>query len=309
MTDTPWPALPVADWQPTRDTLQLWTQMVGKLRLELTPLVNHWWNVPLYVDARGLTTSLMPVGTAGLEARFDFFAHDLVLLHTDGAERRLPLRSGTIAGFYGAFTGALQELGVQVDLDPMPVELPEVIPFDRDDRPADYDPVAAHRFWISLVSASRVLTRFRAQFTGKASPVHFFWGAFDLATTRFSGRSAPLHPGGVPNCPDRVMHEAYNAELSSAGYWPGGAAEGAFYSYTYPEPRGFRERDLGVDGAYYDEQLGEFVLPYERVRSAPDPDGLLLHFLEASYACGAETGSWPSDLTRDPRDPVAVAVA
>ncbi|WP_308798157.1 DUF5996 family protein [Agromyces silvae] len=294
----PWPALPVSEWQGTRDTLQLWTQMVGKLRLALTPLVNHWWNVPLYVDSRGLTTSLMPVGSAGLEARFDFFTHELVLLHTDGQERRLPLHSGTIARFYASFTEALSELGVEVDLDPVPVELAEVIAFDLDTRPAEYDPDAAHRFWVSLVSASRVLHRFRAQFTGKASPVHFFWGAFDLATTRFSGRPAPLHPGGVPNCPDWVMHEAYDAELSSAGYWPGGAAEGAFYAYAYPEPVGFRERDLGIDGAYYDRELGEFLLPYERVRTAPDPDALLLRFLEATYDVAAVAGDWPAGLTR-----------
>jgi hypothetical protein len=297
-TEHAWPALPVADWEGTRDTLQLWTQMVGKLRLALTPLVNHWWNVPLYVDSRGLTTSLMPVGGAGLEARFDFFAHELVLLHTDGREARLPLRAGTIAEFYAAFLTALGDLDVHVTLDPRPVELPEVIAFDEDDRFAEYDPAAAHRFWVSLVSASRVMHGFRAGFTGKASPVHFFWGAFDLATSRFSGREAPQHPGGVPNCPDRVMHEAYNAEVSSAGYWPGGAAEGAFYSYTYPEPAGYRDRDLGVDGAYFDVDLGEFVLPYERVRTADDPDATLLRFLEATYACGAETGDWPEGLTR-----------
>jgi hypothetical protein len=295
-THSPWPALPVTDWAATRDTLLLWTQMVGKLRLALTPLVNHWWNVPLYVDSRGLTTSLMPVGTAGLEVRLDFFAHRLVALHTDGRERELPLRSGTIAGFYAAFLDLLRELDVHVDLYPVPVEMPDVIPFDEDHRPAEYDPAAAHRFWVSLVSASRVMGRFRARFTGKASPVHFFWGAFDLATTRFSGRGAPVHPGGVPNCPDRVMHEAYDAELSSAGYWPGGAAEGAFYSYTYPEPAGYRERDLGIDGAYYDEALGEFILPYERVRASADPDATLLAFLEATYRCAAETGDWPAEL-------------
>lgn len=293
-----WPALPVADWAPTRDTVQLWTQMVGKLRLALTPLVNHWWNVPLYVDGRGLTTSLMPAGAAGLEVRFDFVAHRLQLLHTDGRERGIALRAGTIAEFYADFIGALRELDIDVDLYAVPVELPEVVPFERDHRPAAYDPAAAHRFWVSLVSATRVLGRFRSGFTGKASPVHFFWGAFDLATTRFSGRAAPTHPGGVPNCPDRVMHEAYDAELSSAGYWPGGADEGAFYSYTYPEPHGYRERDPGVEGAYYDEALGEFILPYQLVRTAADPDATLLRFLEATYVAAAETAHWPDGLVR-----------
>lgn len=301
-TTTAWPALPVDEWAGTRDTLQLMTQMVGKLRLALTPTVNHWWNVPLYIDSRGLTTSLMPVGSGagagGLEVRFDLFAHELRFLHTDGRERSLPLRPGSIAGFYAAFTETLRDLDVSVDLHPVPVELPEVVPFHEDDAPAEYDREAAHRFWVSLVSASRVMNRFRSDFTGKASPVHFFWGAFDLATSRFSGRPAPQHPGGVPNCPDRVMHEAYNAEVSSAGYWPGGAAEGAFYAYMYPEPAGFRDRDLGVDGAYYDEELGEFLLPYELVRTAEDPDATLLAFLEATYRAGAEAGGWPAGLTR-----------
>lgn len=292
---TLWPALPLSEWSGTRDTLHLWTQIVGKVRLALTPPVNHWWNVPLYVDARGLTTSLMPAGGGGLEIRFDFFAHELLLLHTDGREVGIPLQPGTIAEFYAEVTNALALLDADVDLYACPVELPDVVPFAQDRRPAPYDPDAAHRFWVSLVSASRVLGRFRAQYSGKASPVHFFWGAFDLATSRFSGRPAPQHPGGVPNCPDRVMHEAYNAEVSSAGYWPGGGAEGAFYSYTYPEPPGFRDADPGVAGAYFDTALGEFVLPYELVRSSDDPDATVLTFLEATYRAGARAGRWPAE--------------
>lgn len=296
--ETPWPALPVDQWQGTRDTVHLWTQMVGKVRLGLTPLVNHWWNITLYVDGRGLTTSLMPVGEAGLEVRLDFCSHELVLSHTDEGERRMPLRAGTIAEFYAGFTAALAELGVTAPIHPVPVEMPDVVPFADDHRPAPYDPEAMHRFWVSLVSASRVFGRFRGEFTGKASPVHFFWGAFDLAASRFSGRPAPRHPGGVPNCPDRVMHEAYSHEVSSAGYWPGGATEGAFYSYVYPEPAGYSDGELGVEGAYFDAALGEWLLPYERVRTADDPDGLLLSFLEATYQRAARTGDWPARLVR-----------
>ena len=296
--ETPWPALPVERWQGTRDTAHLWTQIVGKVRLALTPLVNHWWNTTLYLDGRGLTTSLMPVGPAGLEVRFDFCSHELVLAHTDEGERRMPLRAGTIAGFYEEFTTALAGLGVTVPIYPVPVELPEVMPFADDHRPAPYDPEAMHRFWVSLVSASRVFGDFRARFTGKASPVHFFWGAFDLAASRFSGRPAPRHPGNVPHCPDRVMHEAYSDEVSSAGYWPGGSAEGSFYSYTYPEPAGYRDGDLGVPGVYYDDALGEWLLPYDRVRTAPDPDALLLAFLEAAYQRAAQAGDWPAGLVR-----------
>lgn len=288
-----WPALPVADWQDTRDTLHLWTQMVGKLRLELTPRVNHWWNVPLYIDARGLTTSLMPCGPHGLEARFDFFAHELVFERTDGARRTIALRPRSVADFYREFVAVLADLDVPARIHPMPVEIAEAIPFPDDETHASYDADAVHRFWLSLVSAVRVLSTFRSEWDGKASPVHFFWGAFDLATSRFSGRPAPQHPGGVPNCPDWVMHEAYDAEVSSAGYWPGGADEGAFYSYTYPEPAGFRDRELGVPGGSFDTSLGEFLLPYRAVREASDPEALLLAFLRATYRAGAETGAWP----------------
>ncbi len=289
---TAWPELEVARWQATRDTLHLWTQVVGKVRLALMPMVNHWWQVPLYVTARGLTTSLMPAGSRGLEMTFDFDRHLLDIRTTDGGERQVELRPRSVADFYAEVMGRLAELAVQVDLLPRPVEVPEAIPFPVDERHASYDPEYVHRFWLSLVHAHRVLSRFRARFLGKASPVHFFWGAFDLAVTRFSGRRAPRHPGGVPNCADWVMREAYSHELSSCGYWPGGAEEGSFYSYAYPEPAGFRDWPVQPPGAGYDLALGEFLLPYRLVRRAADPEGTLLSFLQSSYEAAAVLGGW-----------------
>ena len=292
-----WPALPVDDWAPTRDTVHLVAQMVGKVKLGLTPLVNHWWNITLQVDARGLTTGLMPCGPHGLELVLDLCAHELVMERTDGAVRRMPLRPRTIAATYAELLGHLDALAVPVTLNPMPTEILGAIRFDEDETHEAYDADAVHRFWVSLVSVSAVLERFRAQFRGKASPVHFFWGAFDLAASRFSGRPAPPHPGGVPGCPDWVMREAYSDEVSSCGYWPGGASEGAFYSYTYPEPEGFRTAPV-PDGAWFDEGLGEFLLPYEQVRRSADPQETLLAFLEATYAAGARGEHWPAGLVR-----------
>lgn len=296
MTTAPeaWPALPLSSWQDTRDTVHLWTQVVGKTRLALTPLQNHWWNVPLYVNAVGLTTSLMPLGARGsLEVAFDFTAHELTLALTDGRRRRLELAPRTVADFYGEYTTKLAELDVAVRLNPMPTEIPGAIPFTDDTEHASYDAEAMSAFWRSLVSAHRVMSRFRSEFRGKCSPVHFFWGAFDLAVTRFSGRPAPVHPGGVPHCPDWVMEEAYNAEVSSCGYWPGGADEGVFYAYAYPEPPGFRDGHPGAAGSYFDHELGEFVLPYAEVRRAVDPDRLVLDFLRASHDLAA--AEWPDD--------------
>ena len=287
-----WPALPVAAWEDTRDTLHLWTQIVGKVRLGLEPWVNHSWQVPLYVNARGLTTSLMPSGRRGVEIQFDFTRHLLQIRTTDGAERQVRLEPRTVADFYADTLARLAELDVTVEILPRPVELPEAIPFPEDKTHASYDAQCAHRFWQSLVQAQRVLTEFRSRFVGKVSPVHFFWGAFDLAVTRFSGRDAPRHPGGVPNCADWVMEDAYSQEVSSCGYWPGGASEGVFYAYAYPEPDGFRTWPVEPEEATYDPGLGEFVLPYEVVRRAGDPDATLLSFLQTTYEAAAEPGGW-----------------
>jgi hypothetical protein len=289
-----WPALPVRDWQETRDTLHLWTQIVGKIRLALAPAENHWWNVPLYVNAVGLTTSLMPYRGIGVEMVFDFVAHQLVIRTTTGQVRQVALRPRSVADFFADVRGRLDNLGLDVAINPMPVELPDVIAFPEDTRHASYDARAVRAFWTSLVSAHRVLSRFRARYRGKSSPVHFFWGAFDLATTRFAGRPAPVHPGGIPNCPDRVMVEAYCEEVSSCGYWPGGASEGLFYTYAYPEPDGFRTAPVGPPGAGYDDALREFVLPYAEVRAAPDPDAALLAFLQSTHEAAARLARWPA---------------
>jgi hypothetical protein len=290
--DRGWPALPLADWQDTRDTVHLWTQIVGKTRLALTPRVNHWWNVPLYVNSVGLTTSLMPLeGGHGFEIVFDFAAHQLLLRTTDGRVATIALAPRTVADFFAEYRACLDELGVAVAINPMPAEIADAVPFDVDQEHTAYDKPAIHAFWRSLVSAHRVLSRFRAGFTGKSSPVHFFWGAFDLAVTRFSGRPAPPHPGGVPHCPDGVMVEAYREEVSSFGYWPGGAAEGIFYAYAYPEPPGFRDAAPGVDAAYFDADLDEFVLPYADVRTAADPDAMVGTFAEHVHQAAAAT--WP----------------
>ncbi len=292
-----WPALPVAAWQDTRDTLHLWTQVVGKVKLALAPEVNHWWQVPLYVTARGLTTALVPQrGGPGLEVVFDLTDHRLLVETTAGAVRRMALEPRSVADFHAEFHAHLRELGVDAPISRMPVEVAEAVPFDEDHGHASYDAAAVHRFWTSLVGAHRVLSVFRGRFRGKASPVHFFWGAFDLATTRFSGRAAPRHPGGVPNCPDWVMAEAYSEEVSSCGYWPGGADEGAFYAYAYPEPPGYRDAAVGPAGAVYDAALGEGLLPYADVRAAPDPDEHLLRFLTATHDAAAATGDWPAPV-------------
>lgn len=291
--DTRWPAVPLDQWQPTRDTVHLWTQIVGKTRLALAPPLNHWWGCTLYVTARGLTTSLMPYAGGGAEIEFDFTGHELTIATTAGAVRRIKLAPRTVADFYAEYRSRLADLGIDAAINTMPNEIPGAIPFDTDTVHADYDGEAMHRFWLSLVSAHRVMSRFRGGFRGKASPVHFFWGAFDLAATRFSGRPAPPHPGGIPNCPDSVMREAYSDEVSSCGYWPGGAAEGVFYSYAYPVPDGFSEQPVTPDAAYYDHQLGEFILPYAAVRATSDPDDYLLGFLDSTFQAAYRAAGWP----------------
>jgi Family of unknown function (DUF5996) len=287
-----WPSVPLEQWQPTRDTVQLWTQIVGKTRLGLAPRVNHWWSTTLYVTARGLSTSLMPCPDGGVEIEFDFGRHELTMTTTGGQLRRMALAPRTVADFYAEYRSHLDSLGIDVAINVHPNEIPGAIRFDEDDVHGQYDAEAMHRFWLSLVDADRVMSRFRAGFRGKASAVHFFWGAFDLAVTRFSGRPAPPHPGGIPNCPDWVMTEAYSDEVSSCGYWPGGAAEGIFYSYAYPVPAGFSDYQVAPGAAYYDKQLGEFVLPYADVRTAADPDAFLLEFLESTFQAASELAAW-----------------
>jgi hypothetical protein len=288
----PWPDLTLSGWQDTRDTVHLWTQVVGKVRLALNPMINHWWQVPLYVSARGLTTSLMHAGDRGLEIEFDFVDHALDLRTTDGDGRQVPLEPRSVADFYQATMTALDDLGVHVSMFPRPSEVVEAIPFAEDEQHRSYDPAAARRFWRALVQMHGVLLRFRAGFIGKASPVHFFWGGNDVCTTRFSGRPAPRHPGGVPNCPDWVQELAYSHEVSSCGYWPGGSGEGAFYAYAYPEPLGFAGWPVEPADAFYDAELGEFLLPYTAVRTASDPDATLLSFFQSTYEAAAELAGW-----------------
>jgi hypothetical protein len=288
-----WPELDYAKWRDTAATLQLWTQIVGKVRLALTPWVNHGWQVTLYVTARGLGTSPIPMGNEILEMEFDFITQRLVLRSSRGQERMLALEPMPVADFYHRVMGLLSELGVTVSINPMPNEVPDPIPFPRDHQHQSYDAKAAHTFWRALIQIDRVFKQFRSGFLGKVSPVHFFWGSFDLAVTRFSGRAAPPHPGGVPGLPDPVTREAYSHEVSSAGFWPGNAAfpQAAFYSYAYPEPAGFRDRAV-TPGAYFDANVGEFILPYDTARKAGNPDELLLDFLSNTYTAAAECGGW-----------------
>jgi hypothetical protein len=291
---TEWPALRVDEWVETRDTLHLWTQVIGKVRTANEPVISHWWNVPLYLTARGLTTSLIhhPTGPA-FEMVLDLRAHRLELVTVDGTSLTTPLEPRTVADFHADVMGMLDRLGVGTDIWTMPVEIPGAIHFTDDDVHSAYDAEAVERFWLSLVAIERVLTRFRSGFVGKTSPVHLFWGALDIATSRFSGRPAPPHPGGAPNCGPHVMWEAYSHEVSSCGYWPGGPGEeGTFYAYAYPEPPGFADVPVRPAAARYDAALGEFVLPYEAVRTAADPDATLLDFLQSTYEAAADTGAW-----------------
>jgi uncharacterized protein DUF5996 len=287
-----WPELTLDTWDATRETLHRWTQIVGKVRLALEPMVNHWWQVPLYVSSRGLTTSLMHSGGVGLEMEFDFLSHVLLIRTSSGEVRSVGLRPRSVADFYAETMAALDDLGVRVSILARPVEIVDATPFALDDAHHDYDEESAQRFWRALVQAHRVMTVFRARFMGKVSPVHFWWGGFDLAVTRFSGRVAPKHPGGAPNCADWVMELAYSHEVSSCGFWPGGSAEGSFYAYAYPEPAGFAEWEVEPSDAYYDKGFGEFLLPYSAVRTAEDPDAVLLSFLQSTYEGAADLARW-----------------
>lgn len=293
MDDAAWPELSYPQWRDTAATLQLWTQIVGKIRLALTPWLNHGWHVPLYVSARGLTTSPVPAGREIVEIEFDFIAHRLLVRTSRGDEGILALEPRSVAEFYEELLDLLRGLGVHVAIRDLPNEVPDPIRFSEDRIHASYDADAAYRFWRVLVQADRVFKLFRSSFLGKASPVHFFWGSFDLAVTRFSGRRAPPHPGGVPGLPDNVTREAYSDEVSSAGFWPGNDAypKAAFYSYAYPEPPGFRGAKV-PKGAFFDATLSEFILPYDTLRKAEDPDALLLDFLASTYAAAADAAGW-----------------
>jgi len=290
---TVWPELSYTHWRDTAATMQLWTQIVGKVRLTQTPWLNHGWQVPLYVTARGLGTSPMPAGNEILEIEFDFVGHRLVARTSRGEERTLPLEPQTVADFHHRLIHLLDRIGVTVVIRDVPNEVPNPIRFSQDRTHAAYDRAAAHDFWRALIRVDRIFKLFRTGFLGKTSPVHFFWGSFDLAVTRFSGRTAPRHPGGVPGLPDTITREAYSHEVSSAGFWPGSEAfpQAAFYSYAYPESAGFRDRAV-TPGARYDGTLGEFILPYDTVRNAAEPEALLLDFLSTTYAAAADTGGW-----------------
>jgi hypothetical protein len=288
-----WPELPLSEWRDTLATVHMWTQVVGKIRLKLTTLENHWWNVPLYVTVRGLTTSAMPYNDRALQINFDFIDHLLVIETTDCSIKTIPLRPCSVAEFYQETMAALESLEMPVTIWTTPVEVPDRTPFEEDQNHATYDPDYVQRCWRILVQTSRVLTKFRSRFIGKVSPVHFFWGAFDMAVTRFSGRPAPLHPG-VPNCGVFVMQEAYSHEVSSCGFWPGGGTvnEPAFYAYAYPEPEGFKDYPIQPSGAFYDKGISEFLLPYEVVRTSDSRDEVLLNFLQSTYEAAATCGNW-----------------
>jgi hypothetical protein len=291
---SPWPELRYDDWRETCATLHLWTQIVGKIRLAQTPWHIHSWHATLYVTVRGLTTSLIPYGDRFFTIDFDFVEH-AVIVRTDGAEeRRMPLKAQAVAEFHAALFDMLDELGLRVRIHGRPNEVPDAIPFAEDHVHRSYDPTYASRFWQVLLRVDAAFKAFRTSFLGKASPVHLFWGSFDLAVTRFSGRPAPLHPGGIPNLPDEVTQEAYSHEVSSAGFWPGGGPVdyAAFYSYAYPAPSGFPEAAIRPAAAFYSDAAGEFILPYEAVRRAADPTSTLREFLDSTYAAAAETAHW-----------------
>lgn len=296
-----WPELPAGEWAATLATLHRWAQVVGKVRMCHTPWVNHSWSVPLYVDARGLGTSLIPHVPNAYEIGFDFVDHRLDIRSTDGRRGSVALESKATADFYAEVLQTLAMLGIDVDIHPVPSEIPDAVPFDADRVNATYEPAHAQALWQALVQAQRVFLAFRAEFVGKVSPVHFFWGSFDLAVTRFSGREAPPHPGGLPNFPNDVAREAYSHEVTSLGFWPGSAEspDPIFYSYAYPTPDGFADASVEPEGAAWLPDLGEFVLPYDVVRRSPDPDGALLSFAESTHSAAADLADWNHAVLRN----------
>ncbi|WP_226649134.1 DUF5996 family protein [Microbulbifer variabilis] len=293
-TNTDWPELHFQDWSDTAATLHLWTQVIGKIRMVQSPWTNHSWHVPFYVTARGLNTSLIPYGGRAFSVEFDLLDHQLLILVSDGGKQKIPLRPMCVADFYMKVISAMKDLGLSVDIYTIPSEIANGTPFEVDMAHCQYDSKFTTRFWQALLQIDRVFKEFRARFIGKCSPVHFFWGSFDLAVTRFSGREAPLHPGGVPNFPDWVAQEAYSHEVSSAGFWPGGGGfeDAAFYSYTYPASEKFADKQVKPDAAFYSKELAEFILPYDEVRRSTSPDETLMTFLQSTYEAAANTGEW-----------------
>jgi hypothetical protein len=291
---SPWPEIPYAAWRDTCEALHLYAQVVGKYRLAHTPWVNHSWHATLYLSARGLTTHLIPDIAGGMEVAFDFVDHRVTAQSEDGASGSFALTPMSVAEFHRQFVSLIDQVGGTARFHGRPNELADAVPFDNDERPRPYDAAAVRRFHRALLRVDRVLQEFRTGFIGKVSPVHLFWGSFDLAVTRFSGRTAPEHPGGIPALPDPITREAYSHEVSSAGFWPGGGPilEAAFYSYAYPAPEGFAAASVTPSDAYFDKTAGEFILPYEVVRTAADPDATLLSFLESTYAAAARLGQW-----------------
>jgi Family of unknown function (DUF5996) len=296
-----WSALHFAEWKDTAATLHMWTQIVGKIRLTLSPWVNHSWHVTLYVTSRGLTTSPIPHGLQTFEISFDFIEHRLLIDKSDGARRILELKPQSVAEFYRSLMKALQDLDLAVTINTTPNEIQDAIPFEQDEQHRSYDREYANRFWRVLVQSDRVFKEFRSRFCGKCSPVHFFWGSFDLAVTRFSGRPAPPHPGGVPHLPDAVTREAYSQEVSSLGFWPGNEdfPMPIYYSYAYPEPQGFSETKIQPEAARYDPKLREFVLPYDTVRTAKNPDEVLLEFAQSAYDAASTLGKWDREALKE----------
>jgi len=297
-----WPDIPYAPWKRTCETLHQWIQIVGKYRLAYTPWLNHSWHATFYLTARGLTTSVIHCADKSVQVDFDFIDHQLVAAASDGASRQIPLEAMSVAAFDERFRSTMRELGVYIDFDGAPNEVPEPVPFAKNTAPGAYDLEAVQRYWRALLQVDRVFKRFRTGFLGKVSPVHLFWGSFDMAVTRFSGRRAPVHPGGIPALPDAVTREAYSHEVSSAGFWAGGGGVDfpAFYSYAYPTPDGFSEQPVTPSEAYFDQTLGEFVLTYDAVRSAADPDQMLLGFLQSTYETAARLAHWDREALERP---------
>ena len=293
----PWPALPLSEWKDTYETLHRWTQIIGKVRLTLSPPMNHWWNTTLYVTRRGLTTSLLSYKGQYLQIDFDFIDHILLVRTAKDFPKTIALQPRSVADFYHEVMRTLESLGMPITIWTTPVEVQDRTPFEKDEKHATYDPEYAQRVWRIMAETSKVLEEFRSRFIGKVSPVHFFWGAFDLAVTRFSGRTAPPHPG-APNMARFVAVEAYSHEVSSCGFWPGGGLvnEPAFYAYAYPEPQGFKDYPIQPKGAFYHKEMGEFLLPYEIVRNAKSPDDALLSFLQTTYEAAATCAKWDRHL-------------